>query len=233
MAKFPARLSTIQRLYCHRRGAWGLANDTQIDWVLIASSNHRGNMCGGYSEWYVIRVDASGATVAPALDGCNWILDVRVLSGQVEVDMSHPDLTIARETFTWDGVTLTSVLVPELGAAPAGAGAEVTRWIGGQNYDFFRDASERARLGSVMAPDDVQQLSAVMGVADRIVERNGWVILRGCQQHACNVGRGVVAIRIADGAVAAAILTGQSLQPRVFGLASDPTVAAAIAEARR
>ncbi|MEJ6392466.1 hypothetical protein V8J82_04310 [Gymnodinialimonas sp. 2305UL16-5] len=213
------------------RGAFGMEGEA-YDWV-IASSNHTGNMCGGYSEWFLIRASAEEVRVAPPLNACVGILDVRVLPGQLEVDMGHRDVSISHETFTWDGVTLTSTLVPEAAAAPAGAGPDVTRWIGRTGWELLDDPSERARLGSVMAPDRVQMLSQVMSLGSVGAERNGWVIMSGCQRHQCNFAQGVLAIRISDGAVAAAILTGELPHIERFGLTSDPVISATIDQVRQ
>jgi hypothetical protein len=212
------------------RGAFGMEGEDH-DWVIV-SSNHRGNMCGGYGQWFLIRASAEGVVVAPPLDACMGILDVRVLPGRVEVDLSHRDLGIARETFTFDGTTLTSVLVPEEVVAPAGPGGDVTRWIGRPTHEMFRDASERARLGTIMSPDQVQFLSTAMSFGAQIEERDGWVLAHSCQQHNCGFSQGVWAVRIEDGAAAAALLQGDQLQVQGFGLVDDPVVAAFIAEVR-
>lgn len=212
------------------RGAFGIEG-ADHDWV-IASSNHFGNACGGYEQWFVIRASAEGATVAPPLNACMGILDVRVAPGHVEVDLAHRDLGIARETFIFDGTTLTSVLVQEGAATPAGAGEDVRRWIGQSSHGIFEDASERARLGSIMSPDQVQMLSTAMSFGHQIEERDGWVLAHSCQQHNCGFSQGVWAVRIADGAAAAVLLRGDPLEVQGFGLIDDPVVAAFIAEHR-
>lgn len=197
---------------------------------VIASSNHSGNMCGGYGEWFLMRVNAEGTSIAPPMDACSNISNVRVSDGVLLMDMGHPDLTISHETVRWDGVSVTRELVPAADAAPAGAGEDVTRWIGQYSTQVFSDASERARLGQIMSPDQVQQLAVAMSFGGQVVERDGWVVAQSCQQHNCGYNRGIWAVRIADGAVAAAMLQGDPLQVQTFGLASDPVVAAAIAE---
>lgn len=211
------------------RGAFG-AEDEDVDWV-IASSHHRGNMCGGYIAYFIVEVSAEGARVSPEINACVGILDVRPLPGRVEVDLAHADLEIAREVFAFDGSMLTSTLVPEETATPAGPGAEVTRWIGAQVWEVLDDASERARFGTVMSAEELDALAAAMGLPSDIVEQDGWIIATGCQQHACNLNMGAFGIRIADGAVAAALFTGNGeevLQRAAFGLADDPVFAAAL-----
>ncbi|MEJ6391540.1 hypothetical protein [Gymnodinialimonas ulvae] len=207
----------------------GLYEGTDRDWVIV-SSNHSGNMCGGFQEWFLIQLSAAGTVFAPRLDACRGIADVRVENNALVLDMTHGDLGIARETFTWDGVTLASVLVPEAAAAPAGAGADVTRWIGRNSWEMFQDASERARMGAVMSPQDVQELAGVMSFGSQIEQRGDWVLTGSCQRHNCGDARGVWAVRISDGAVAAAILRGTPSYVTGFGAVDDPTVAAFIAE---
>lgn len=200
---------------------------------VIASSNHSGNMCGGYGEWFLMRVSADGVSVAPPLDACANIANVRVVEGALQFEMSHADLTISHEAFRWDGASMTSELVPEPAAAPAGAGEDVARWIGRYTYEVFADASERARLVQIMSQDQMQQLATAMSFGARIEERTGWVLAQSCQQHNCGFNRGLWAVRIADGAVAAAMLQGEPIQVQEFGLTSDPVIATAIAEQRQ
>lgn len=212
------------------RAGFGMDGEAH-DWVIV-SSHHMGNMCGGYSAYYLLQVGPEVARVSPRLDACRGIRDVRVLPGEVEVDLSHFDVGISHETFTWDGVTLSSVVVPAADAAPAGAGADVTRWIGDAPNMVFQDAGERARFGAVMSPDEIQVLSEVVSMGDSVFEADGWVIGRGCVRHACNAAQGLWGLRIADGAVAATILTSDG-GAQSFGLTADPTIATAIAAIRR
>jgi hypothetical protein len=199
------------------------------DWV-IASSNHRGNMCGGWQDWFLIQVSDAGAVVAPPLNACNGITDVRIENNALVLDMTHGDLSVAHETFTWDGITLTSVLVPQAAAIPAGAGADVTRWIGRNTWEMFEDASERARMGTVMSPEDVQELAGAMSFGSQFEQRGDWVVAQSCQRHNCGFNQGVLAIRISDGAVAAALMWGSPPTITGFGPVDDPVVAGFINE---
>jgi hypothetical protein len=214
----------VEQLYWIR-GVWA-AEGADHDWVL-ATSNHFGNMCGGYLSYYLIRAGADGAAVSPPLDACMGVLDVRAEPDRIELDLTHADLGIARETFAWDGVTLTSTLVPQGAAEAAGPGEAVTRWIGGAPHAIFEDPSERARFGSIMAPDDIQVLSEALSLGQTVEERDGWVVGYGCRQHLCNALQGAWAIRVSDGAVAAAILTYGS--ERLYG-ATDTEVFAGLLE---
>jgi hypothetical protein len=208
----------IEQLYW-LRGAWALA-ETDHDWVL-ATSNHYGNMCGGYTSYFIIRASAGGAMVSPPMDACMGILDVRILADRIELDMSPRDPGIEYETFAWDGQTLTNTPVPQAAMQPAGPGEAVTRWIGRDSAQIFEDPAERARFGSAMAPDAIQTLREAVSMGAPVEERDGWIIGRGCQRHLCNVMQGLWAVRIADGAVAAAIISNRAHE-HLFGLSDDP-----------
>lgn len=223
----PLPLTTSERFWIR-----GRYEGEGRDWV-IASSNHSGNMCGGYFEWYLIQLTEAGPAVAPPLDACRGIRDARVEDNALVVEMNHGNLGVSHEVLTWDGVTLSSVLVPEEVAAPAGAGEDVTRWIGRATWEMFQDASERARLGTIMLPDQMQQLAGAMSFGAQIEQRGDWVMAASCQQHSCGFNRGVWAVRISDGAVAAALLWGAPPTITGFGPVDAPEVAAFIAEHAR
>lgn len=212
------------------RAAYGLA-DESFDWVVV-SSHHGGNMCGGFSEYFVLRVGPDGARISPALDACMGILDIRLQPGRIELDLAHRDLGIERETFVFDGTTLTSSLVAQPAVGMAGAGGDVTRWVGRPATDPFGDPAELARFGAVMPPDAVQTLSAAVSLGGSAFQQDGWVLARGCQQHMCNALQGIWGLRIADGAVAAVLFRDGQLAGQ-FGLAaSDPVMQRLIAQYR-
>ncbi|MBF9029150.1 hypothetical protein HKCCE3408_01965 [Rhodobacterales bacterium HKCCE3408] len=209
------------------RGAWGLADEAQ-DWVLV-SSNHMGNMCGGFENYFLIRAQAGSAQVSPPIDACVGVLDLRVYPGRVEIDMGHADLTIARETISWDGTSMTRTLVPAATQPVPGPGADVTRWIGSGSAQIFQDAGERARFGTVMPPEAVQQLYEVVSLGGSVMQRDGWIMAAGCRPHMCGEVHGAWAIRIADGAVAAALARpGRTWQ--TYGQAGDPVFVRWLAE---
>lgn len=205
---------------------WSATGAEAYDWV-IASHHHGGNSCGGAS--YILRVSAGMTDISRGLDGCNGrILDIRSGADWIEVDRSDFDITITHVTIRWqdDAYTETSHFAPS--APPAGAGADVTRWIGQAPYALFEDATERARLGAVMEPWQVQGLSDRIHVSREMNEMDGWVIGTGCMAHACGLEMGAIGLRIVDGAVAAEVRSDGA--PTVqYGLAADPVFQAAIA----
>jgi hypothetical protein len=152
-------------------------------------------------------------------------LDVRVMPGRIEIDMSHPDVTIARQTFTFDGATLNSAnaSVP-VTAPPAGPGADVLRWLGRHPFGVFDDMSERARFATIMPAGEISALANHVQVANSTFQQGDWVIGLGCLPQLCDSSRGVWGLRISDGAAGAAIL-GPNGAGTLYGLAAtDPTL---------
>ncbi len=205
---------------------WSATGAGAYDWV-IASHHHGGNSCGGAS--YILRISADATDISRPLDGCNGrFLDIRSGADWIEVDRSDTDITITHVTIRWQGdaYTQTSHFAPP--APPAGAGTDVTRWIGQAPYVLFEDASERARMGAVMEPWQVQDLANRVQVSREMLEVGGWVVGTGCMAHACGLEMGAIGLRTVDGAVAAEVRSdgAPTLQ---YGLAADPAFQAAIA----
>ncbi|MEQ8366850.1 MAG: hypothetical protein RIB61_09090 [Roseicyclus sp.] len=211
-------------------GAWGRAEEA-FDWVLVTHFAG-GNACD--PPFHAIMVSAQGVAVSPPMGGCVWpLLDLRVGPGRIAVDLPHPDLAIDRQTYEWDGATLTQALVRQAPAARVpGAGPDVTRWIGTHPHDVFADPGERARLATVMPETRIAELATSVSVANPATRAGDWVIGQGCYPHACNLQRGLWALRISDGAVGAAILY-RDRPADLYGFAQfDPTLSAAIAAHR-
>jgi hypothetical protein len=209
-----------QRLFINGGFALG---ETQEDWLLITRFTG-GNGC--FPVHILLHVTPRGLTPSPAFGHCvAEPLDIRVAPGRVAVDLSHPDVTIARQTFVFDGVELTSAesTVP-ITSPPAGAGAEVTRWLGRHPAGIFDDLSERARFATIMPEGEISALANHVSVANSTFQAGDWVIGQGCLPHQCDVSRGVWGLRISDGAVGAAIL-GPNGFGTLYGLAlNDPTL---------
>lgn len=201
------------------------------DWVLVGFETG-GNGC--FSAHAVLRVTQGALDVSPAFGHCTAeVVDVAVHPGHVEVVLTHPDATILRETFTWNGASL-SVETTRLGTrfAPAGPGPDVLRWLGRHPAEIFDDLSERARFAGVMPEDRISPLADHVRVANQTERRGDWIIGRGCLPHQCDRARGLWGVRITDGAVGAAFM-GRDGAEEVHGLAaSDAVLRAAMAEHR-
>ncbi len=206
---------------------WSAQGEGAYDWV-IASNHHGGNSCGGAS--YILRLEADATAISAPFAGCDGrMTDVRTGDGWIEVDRTDRDITITHVTIRWEGEAYseTSQFAPL--APPAGAGEDVTRWIGQNPYVIFEDAGERARFGQVMEPQDLQNLAEFTSVSAGVSQLGDWVFATGCQPHSCGIVMGAVGIRVSDGAVAAEIRSNGE-PARQFGLASDPAFQAAISE---
>ena len=197
--------------------------ETQEDWLLVTRFTG-GNGC--FPVHILLRVTPQGLTPSPAFGHCvAEPLDIRVMPGRVEVDLSHPDLTIARQTFVFDGVALTAgdTMVP-VTSPPAGSGPDVTRWLGRHPAEIFDDLSERARFATIMPEREISALANHVSVASGAFQAGEWIIGQGCLPHQCDTSRGVWGVRISDGAVGAAIL-GPNGIGALYGLArTDPTL---------
>lgn len=209
-----------QQVWIH--GGFAIA-EAQEDWVLI-TRQHGGNGC--FPVHVLLHVTPQGLTASQEFGHCMaQPLDVRVSPGQVEIDMSHPDVTIAYQTVTFDGVTLSSATTNvAVTATPAGAESDVLRWLGQHPARIFDDMSERARFALIMPEDQISGLAQHVDVANGTYQRGDWVIGQGCLPHQCDTARGVWGVRISDGAAGAAFIFGGG-EVMAFGLAiSDPTL---------
>lgn len=209
-------------------GSFALA-DEPFDYVLV-SDHGGGNACE--PPLRLLRISAEGALVGPTVGGCVYpqVLDVRLASGQIEIDTPHRDFAVERSTFIWDGISVTEWEVAAGTAAPSRA--DPRQWVGQHPYRIFEDPAERARFEEIMRDWQIEELATRIGPANSTIERNGWVLGAGCMAHNCGTRRGVWGIRIVDGEPAAATMD-EGLGPQTFGIAaSDPVFQVWIEEHR-
>jgi hypothetical protein len=187
------------------------------DWVLVSMANG-GNGCP--MMWAFVSVTSEGATATEPFGTCSeGVMNARTTdNGSLELDM--PSLLPDEEfvTYTYDGFSVSEMVVKRSndGAMAAGAGDDVSRWIGAHPTDPFADADERLRFGAWMSQDEVYELAARVEVGSEVYESEGWVIGEGFDPSAGGDIAGLWAIRISDGAVLALFRdTGRS--PRSFG----------------
>lgn len=182
----------------------------------------------------MLRVGGDPVAISPGIDACQGrIIDLRSSVHAMEIDITNDDLAISHYTFVWDGAKFRRVPNAAEMIPPAGAGADVTRWIGLHPYRPFEDRAEQVRFATIMAPEEVTELFRNIGPANPVVQRGDWVFGAGCRAHACGSAGGRWGMRISDGAVAAAIYEAGS-GTRLFGaLARSPEFQAWLAEAGR
>ncbi|QXT39336.1 hypothetical protein [Gymnodinialimonas ceratoperidinii] len=206
---------------------WSAEGEGAYDWVL-AAHHHGGNACGG--GYYLLRLDADGVDQSPEISDCDGrLLDIRTGDGWIELDRKDRDIRVSLVTIRWQGANYSETFHYAPPAPPAGAGADVTRWIGVHGFEILQDASERARFATVMAPAEMQDLAMRLSVGSGVRQEGDWVVATGCMAHSCGLEMGALGIRISDGAVAA-IIRSQGLDDRVYGLGDDRTFRNAVAE---
>ncbi|EPX80763.1 hypothetical protein [Litoreibacter arenae] len=179
-------------------GVWAVEGGAQ-DWAVL-TSRHGGNMCGGASQIAIMLRD--GAAVRTDEFGVcrGGPTDLRVTPEAVEIDISDPAPRVAYQTFRFDGSQLTQVAVSEGTAPAAGAGQDVTRWLGQHPQHLTQDPSEQARLARVMTPENVDELNRRMSGPGDTKQEGNWIVGRACQAHQCNSAAAAWALRISDGA---------------------------------
>jgi len=195
------------------RDVWSMEG-TDADWALV-SWHSGGASCDG--GWHMLRITADGTTASPEIEICEGrLLDLRADAEGMEMVIEDQSFAVSENTYRWDGVAMTRPPLTAPDVPPAGAGEDVTRWIGEHPYLPYRDRAEQMRFATVMAPADVEALFALIGPATEAVQRGDWVFGAGCRAHACPSAGGRWGLRISDGAVVAAIVE-RGAAPRFFG----------------
>jgi hypothetical protein len=169
------------------------------DWALVSMANG-GNACP--MMWAFIEVTAKGAQATLPFGSCSEnVQNPRTVGASVALDMESLDPAVAYYTYFFHGQLLTTTAIPQTndGATVAGAGDDVTRWIGQHPASPFDDAGERLRFMQIMVEDQVYELASRVEVADVVVEVDGWVIGQGFFPASGGDMAGMWGIRIADG----------------------------------
>ncbi|MDE0035064.1 MAG: hypothetical protein OXU75_18315 [Deltaproteobacteria bacterium] len=189
---------------------WRLVFETLIYWrrdadVVVLRRLENNNYCGG--QYQFVLVPATGHEQAskpgPACSGS--ILQMRVSPRAIELDVVpipiRPDLS--HLTLRYDGSEMEEIEVPrdDSRARIAGAGKDVTRWIGVHPAEILDDATERRRFATIMTPaelyDLVRNTRAAYPAESRLA--NGFLVARGCSHPSCQDMYGAIAIELATG----------------------------------
>lgn len=213
------------------RGAFVALGQT-ANWVLIESA-HGGNMCP--TSYIILRLEQGGLNRSQPFGEClGQIQDAQLVPGRFTLLLDDPDLNVAARRFTYDGAQLLEekLAQPPNSAAPAGAGAQVTRWVDQHPTSPFKDPAERARFATIMTPEELNALNTAISVANKTELRGDWLFGAGCMPHQCNARSGFWGMRISDGAVVAGIFQSGGAH-RFFGapvVLGDPMIRAYVAE---
>lgn len=196
-------------------GVWAIEGGTQ-DWVVI-TAYHGGNMCGGF-DMMALMITTGQVTRTNSFGICRGApIDIRVTPDAMELDISDPAPRVAYRTFRFDGVGLSDTPVAEAVAAPAGAGASVTRWLGQHPQRLTQDPSEQARFARVMTPAQMDDLNRRMSGPGGTSQIGDWVVGEACQAHQCNAFGAAWGIRISDGAVLVVFYDGPNVSEVLAG----------------
>ncbi len=130
---------------------------------------------------------------------------MRVSSRAIELDVVpipiRPDLS--HVTLRYNGSEMEEIEVPrdDSRARIAGAGKDVTRWIGVHPARILDDPTERRRFATIMAPaelyDLVRSTRAAYPVESRLA--NGVLVAWGCSHPSCHDMYGAITIELATG----------------------------------
>jgi hypothetical protein len=187
------------------------------DWVLVSLANG-GNGCP--MMWAFLNVTPAGATATAPFGTCSeGVMNPRTTEeGFLALDISSLLPEEEFVTYTYDGYTVSEFAVKYSndGAIAAGAGEDVTRWIGKHPTEPFADAGERVRFGAWMSEDEVYELAERVAVGSEVYEVDGWVIGEGFDPKAGGDIAGMWAIRVSDGVVLA-LFRDTGISPRSFG----------------
>jgi hypothetical protein len=195
------------------REVWSFEG-AEADWALVSWHSGGASCHGG---WHMLWITADGTSASPGVEICEGrLLDLRAEADGIEIVQEDQSFAVSQNTYRWDGVEMTRIPEVAPDVPPAGAGQDVTRWIGEHPYMPYRDRPEQMRFATIMSPSDVEDLFAVIGPATEVEQDGDWVLGEGCMAHNCPEASGFWGMRISDGAVVAAILE-QGKAPRLFG----------------
>jgi hypothetical protein len=198
-------------------GPYGQTGDG-VQTVLVSFSN-MGNGC--FDDFALIRVGEGRIVPTERFGGCTrQVLAMRSFAGGVEIDLPAGNPRLAYQRFRFDaaGLSRTDVARDDAQVKTAGAGADVTRWIGARPLDPFQDASERNRFLTIMTAAQMDDFTPMISVANAVVLLGDFVAGRGCLPHSCNTDQAAWAIRISDGRPFA-VSRSNGVPGQVFGSA--------------
>ena len=190
------------------------------DWALISLANG-GNGCP--MLWAFVEITAESASPTAPFGTCSESTQNPRTEGEtIALDMDSFDPAFAHFTYTFDGRTVTETPVAQTteGATIAGAGDDVTRWIGQHPASPFDDAGEWLRFQQIMTGEQVYELASRVEVADVTTETDGWVIGQGFDPASGGDITAMWGIRIADG-TPFAIFIDPGLAPLAFVVDED------------
>ena len=170
---------------------------------------------------FVLVTPEGNARASNKSKSCSWyIIAMRVSHEEIELDVEipyRPDLV--HLTIRFDGEALQEFEVPrdDSGAEIAGAGPDVTRWIGVHPAALLDDSSERRRFETIMSREELYELvwRMYLGFGDSELV-DDFLIAKGCKPHDCGDAKAAIAIELTTGRPFAVIYSRED-GIRVFG----------------
>ena len=116
---------------------WRLVMETRIYWrrgadVVVLHRLENNNTCVGRYQFVLVPETGRERASKPATDCSGTILQMRVSPGAIELDVFNGEPDLSHVTLRYDGSEMEEIEVPrdDSRARIAGAGKDVTRWIG-------------------------------------------------------------------------------------------------------
>ena len=207
----------------------GLWLETRIYWrpdadVVVLARRQIVNIirsCGVRYQFVLVTPEGNARASNKSKSCSRRIMATRVSHEEIELDVGipyRPDLV--HLTIRFDGETLQEFEVPrdDSGAEIAGAGPDVTRWIGVHPAALLDDSSERRRFETIMSREEVYELVSRMYIAFEYSELvDDFLIAMGCMPHNCGPSQAAIAIEVATGRPFAIFYDALDGKIRAFG----------------
>ena len=187
---------------------WRLVMMSRIYWrqdadVIVLRRLENNNYCGGGYQFVLVPETGWERASKPSMGCFGRILRMRVSPVAIELDVYNGEPHLSHVTLRYDGSQMEQIDVPrdDSGARIAGAGKDVTRWIGVHPSAVLDDPTERRRFATIMADAELYDLVRNTKVANRAESRlaDGTLVARGCRRSACPDMSGAIAIELATG----------------------------------
>ena len=176
-----------------------------------------GNACAAEYAW--VHLDPKGPRATELFGTCS---DLPVVSSDAEtvtVRLPSSDPAEGFIDFVYDGRAIREVVSGQqaLGAGPEQGGLP---WVGRFPFELFRASDWRPLFLGLLGPADYEVAGYAFGLATPMEREGDWVVGEGCQEGACQIAYGAVALHVSDGRVLVALNSGEG--PRLYGVADGP-----------
>lgn len=205
----PMELTANGRVVPGTRCECSLSINTVVHWRedadVVVLQNSGSNRCPASFQFVLVPREGHAQASDPSTDcGTDIILGVRITHDSVELDIgpfTAPDLS--HITLRYNGISMEEIEVPrnDSDSRTAGAGEDVTRWIGSSLYSILDDPTERQRFAGIMPMSALHSLvrtSYFLGSDSpfpRFAEINEGYLIVGHE----NWWHGAIAIEVATG----------------------------------